>query len=159
MKKGFDKTSKQALVLGLISGLRATIALSIAAHYLSKQPNSTVAKSKFGFIQSPVTAIVTKLLSAAEITVDKLPFTANRIIAPQLLVRIAAGSFAGAIVSTANKDSVAKGILIGGATALASTYSSFYLRKNLSNSSYLKEPWTGVVEDALAVGSGVLLMR
>src|SRR5438128_12692064 len=107
MKKSFDKTTKQALVLGLISGLRATIAPSIAAHYLSKQPNSTLGKSKLGFFQSPVTAVITKLLSAGEFTVDKLPGTPNRIIPPQVLARVASGALAGAIISTANKDDVA----------------------------------------------------
>ena len=159
MKKPFDKTIKQAAGLGLIAGLRATIAPSIAAHYLSKQPSSSLAKSKLGFIQSPVTAIVTKALSAAEMSGDKLPNVPDRTIAPSLLARIASGALAGAIVSTANKDNVVKGIVIGGIAALASTYASFYLRKSISASSYLKEPWTGVVEDVLAIGSGVLIMR
>ncbi|MCW3106262.1 MAG: hypothetical protein JWQ09_768 [Segetibacter sp.] len=159
MKKSFDKTTKQALVLGLISGLRATIAPSIAAHYLSKQPNSTLAKSKLGFIQSPITAVITKVLSAAEFTGDKLPNTPNRIIAGQVLARVASGALAGAIISTANKDNVAKGVFIGGVAAVASTYASYYLRKNISKSSYLKEPWTGAVEEVIAIGSGVLLMR
>lgn len=159
MKKSFDKTTKQALVLGLISGLRTTIAPSIAAHYLSKQPNSFLAKSRLGFIQAPVTAIITKVLSAAEITTDKLPNTPDRIVAPQVLARIVSGAFAGAIVSTANKDNVAKGVLTGAGAALASTYASFYLRKSISSSSFIKEPWTGLLEDAVAIGSGVLLMR
>jgi uncharacterized membrane protein len=159
MKKSVDKTTKQALVLGLVSGLRATIALSVAAHYLSKHSNSGLAKSRLGFIQSPVTSIITKVFSAAEITGDKLPGIPDRIKAAGLLPRIASGALAGAIVSTANKDNVAKGVLIGGMAALASTYASFYLRKNISSSSYLTEPWAGAVEDVLAIGSGVLLMR
>ncbi len=154
-----EKTLIQIIGFGIISGMRTTFAPAITSHYLSKQHSTELSKSKLSFIQSPITSVVTKVLSAAEITGDKLPNTPNRIIAPQVLARVASGAFAGAVITTTNKDSIVKGILIGGAAALAATFATYYLRKYINTSTFIKEPITGVLEDALAIGIGVLLMR
>ncbi|HUP13844.1 MAG TPA: DUF4126 family protein [Niastella sp.] len=159
MNTAFDKTAKQALGLGLISGTRATLATTIAAHYLSRQTNKSLEKSRLGFIQRGATSVVTKVITAAEMAGDKLPNIPDRTIPPALFARVASGALSGAIVATANEEKVTRGIIIGGIAALASTYLLFFLRKKISDSGYLKEPWPGVVEDALAIGSGVLLMR
>lgn len=157
MKK--DKAIFQIIGLGIISGMRTTFAPAITSHYLSKESNTELSKSQLGFIQSPVAANVTKLLSAGEIIGDKLPNTPNRIVAPQVIARVVSGAFAGAVISTANRNSITKGVLIGGVTALAATFGTYYLRKFISESTFIKEPVTGVLEDVLAIGSGVLLMR
>lgn len=154
-----DKTLFQIAGLGIISGMRATFAAATIAHFFSNRHNKALSKSKLHFIQSPSAAIVTKILSAAEITTDKLPNTPDRIVAPQVMARVAAGAFAGAVITTANKDSIAKGILIGGITALAATFGTYYLRKYVGESTVIKEPVTGALEDILAVTGGVLLMK
>lgn len=159
MIKRNNKTVVRIVGLSIISGMRTTFAPAIAAHFLSKKPAAALSKSKLSFIQSPATAIVTKLLSAAEIAGDKLPNTPDRIVASQVLARVASGSFAGAVIATAENDSVAKGILLGSVTALAATFGTFYLRKYIDKSSVIKEPVTGALEDIVAVTSGVLLMR
>lgn len=159
MKKRQEKVLIQMIGLGVIAGMRTTFAPAIASHFLSKKHNAALSKSKLGFMQSPVTAIVTKVMSAGEIIVDKLPDTPNRIVAPQVMARTASGAFAGAVISAVNDDNTAKGILIGGATALAATFGTYYLRKYISENTFIKEPATGAVEDAIAIGCGALLMR
>lgn len=154
-----NKVITQIIGLGIISGMRSTFAPAIAAHYLSKNQNVNLAQSKLRFIQSATTAVVTKLFSLGEITGDKLPSTPDRIIIPSVIARSVSGAFAGAVITTANKENVAKGILIGGAAAFAATFATFYLRRYLDKSSPIKEPVTGVLEDALAIGSGILLMQ
>ena len=157
MKK--DKTLKQIIGLGIISGMRTTFSPAIVAHFLSIKQNPALAKSKLAFMQSPTAAVVTKLLSVAEITGDKLPSTPNRIVASQVTARVGAGAFAGAIIATAKKDKVTTGALIGGVTALAATFATFYLRKYISKNTFIKEPITGALEDAVALGSGFLIMK
>jgi uncharacterized membrane protein len=157
MKK--DNTTSKIIGLGIISGMRATFAPAIAAHYLSKQTNPALAKSQLGFIQSPVAAVVTKLLSLGEIVGDKLPNTPNRIAAPQVMARVASGAFAGAIISVLDKNSISKGILMGGAAALAATFTTFYLRRYISKATFIKEPVTGALEDVLAISAGIRIMR
>lgn len=154
-----DKTIIKVIGLGIISGMRTTFAPAIAAHYLSKQNSGALSKSKLGFMSTPTAAVITKVLSAAEITGDKLPDTPARIVAPQVMARVASGAFTGAVICTAAKESVVEGILLGGITALVATFGTYYLRKFISRESFIKEPATGVLEDALAIGSGVWLMR
>ena len=148
----------QIIGLGFISGMRTTFAPALTAHFFSKKPNAALAQSKLGFIQSPAAAIVTKLMAVAEIIGDKLPDTPDRTVAPQVMARVASGAFTGAVFSTANKDNVVKGILIGGATALAATFATFYARKYVSKNTFIKEPVTGAFEDAFAIESGILLL-
>lgn len=158
-----EKKNYQALTkiigLGIISGMRATFAPAVTSHYLSKERNDALSASKFRFIQSPVTANITKLLCLGEMVGDKLPNTPDRIMASSAIARAAAGAFAGAVICTANKDSVAKGILIGGVTAAVATFGTYYLRKYVSKNTFIKEPAAGAVEDAIAIAAGVLLMR
>lgn len=158
MKKN-NNSLLQIIGLGIISGMRATFAPAIAAHYLSKESNAALSTSKLHFIQTPTAAIITKLLCAAEIAGDKLPNTPDRIIAPQVIARVASGAFTGAVISAANKDSVATGILIGGAAALAATFGTYYLRKYIDKSTFIKEPLTGAFEDLFAIDMGVLIMK
>src|SRR3954451_10592421 len=125
MEKTFDKTTLEALGLGLISGTRATLATTIVAHYLSRQTNKSLEKSRLGFIQRGATAIITKVLTAAEIAGDKIPNVPDRTVPASLLARVGSGGLAGAIVARANDENVTKGIVIGGIAALASTYLLF----------------------------------
>ena len=154
-----DKTNKQIIGLGLIAGMRTTFAPAIAAHFFSKEQSEDLAESKLAFMQSPTAAVITKLLAAAEIIGDKLPQTPDRIITTSAAARVAAGAFAGTIVATARKENVTRAALLGGVTALASTFATFYLRRYISRNTVVKEPITGAFEDAVAVGTGFLTMR
>jgi uncharacterized membrane protein len=149
----------QTVGLGAVAGMRATMAPMVASHYLSNHPNPALSHSSLRFIQLPVTAVITKLLSAAEIAGDKLPNTPNRIVPAQLLARMASGAFVGATIFKANKLSVIDGILLGGASALAATFASFYLRKYADKIPFVKDPVAGAVEDAVALGTGLSIIK
>ena len=157
--KALQQATRMAIGLGAISGMRAAISPAIVSHYLRKNPDLSLDDSKLRFFQLPVAAIVTKVLGAAEITVDKLPNTPNRIVLPQVIARVTSGAFAGGIVFKANRQSLLKGMLIGGASALAATFVSFYLRKYLDKKTGIQDPIVGGIEDIIALGSGVLLMK
>ncbi|GAA4335018.1 hypothetical protein GCM10023149_42720 [Mucilaginibacter gynuensis] len=148
----------QAAGLGAIAGLRTTFAPAIASHYLSRHPNAAISNSKLSFIQSPVTAIITKILSAGEIVGDKLPTTPDRIAFPQILGRIGSGMFVGATIYKANKQSLLTGALVGGASALAASFAAFYLRRYIDKLPHVKDAVTGAVEDVIAIGSGIALL-
>jgi uncharacterized membrane protein len=159
MRKATKTAIKQAIGLGAVAGLRATVAPAVTSHFLSRHPSKVITASNFSFIQSPVTAVITKLLSAAEISGDKLPNTPNRIILPQIAARVVSGAFVGATVFKANRESAVRGMLIGGASALAATFASFYARKYLDKIPHVQDIFVAVAEDALAVGSGVKLIN
>lgn len=149
----------QTLGLGAVAGMRATMAPAVASHYLNNHPNPALSRSALRFIQLPVTALVTKLMSVAEITGDKIPDGPDRIVLPQVLARVASGAFVGATIFKANRQSVLEGILLGGASALAATYVTFYARKYADRLPFLKEPFSGVVEDAVALGTGISILK
>lgn len=149
----------QTVGLGAVAGMRATMAPMVASHYLSNHPNPALSRSSLRFIQMPVTAVITKLLSVAEITGDKIPDGPDRIHPAQLMARVASGAFVGATIFKANKLSVIDGILLGGASALVATFASFYLRKVVDEIPFVQEPMTGAVEDAVALGTGLSIIN
>lgn len=149
----------QTIGLGAVAGMRATLAPAVASHYLSNHPNPALSRSALRFIQMPVTALITKLLSAAEITGDKLPDTPNRTIPPQLLARVASGAFVGAVIYKANKQNMVEGMLLGGASALAATFASFYVRKYADKLPFVKDSVAGAVEDFVALGTGISIIK
>lgn len=159
MKITKDNVAKISAGLGAVAGMRVTLAPAIVSHFLSNSPNRALKKSKLAFMQSPAAGIITKVLGAAEITADKLPAAPDRISLPQLLPRVLSGALVGAVLFQAGKSSLVNGILIGGASALAASFASFYMRKSLSKLPYVKDPLLGAIEDVLAVRSGASLMK
>lgn len=157
------KTSKKIIVraigLGAVAGMRATVAPTVLSYFLNKHPSKALAKSGLSFLQSPITGIVTKVLTAGEFLGDQLPNGPNRIIFPQVAARVASGALAGAGVFRANKAGVAKGLILGGASALAVTFGSYYLRKYIDKKFHAKDSVVGGLEDLLSLASGWALMR
>ena len=159
MGKLIDKTFKQAAGFGMISGMRATIAPALVSHFLQERRSKTLHKSNLAFLESRGAALLTKVLSLAEITGDKIPGVPDRTSAPQLVARMASGAFVGGIIAKSNKDSIAKGVVIGGIAALASTYATFYLRKYAGKLPYLNDAVIGATEELIAIKGGAALMN
>lgn len=159
MKFTKDNVVQLSAGLGAVAGMRASIAPAIASHYLSKNPKKALAKSNLSFMQSPTTAAVTKVLGGAEFVADKMPGAPNRIAFAQILPRVLSGALVGAAIYQAGKKDATEGMLIGGVSALAATFVSFYARKLLGKIPYLKDPVLGAVEDVLAVRSGTSLFK
>lgn len=157
------KTSKKiiakAIGLGAIAGMRATVAPTVLSFFLNRHPSKTLAKSGLSFLQSPTTALITKVLTAGEFLGDKLPNGPNRIIFPQVAARVASGALAGAGLFRSNKAGVAKGLVLGGASALAVTFGSYYLRKYVDKKLHAKDRVVGGIEDLISLVSGWAVMR
>jgi hypothetical protein len=94
--KPHSKATRMAIGLG---GYFRNEAASprLSSHYLRKNPDLSLDDSKLRFFHLPVAAIVTKVLGAAEITVDSCQ-TPPQIVLPQVIAQVASGAFAGGIV-------------------------------------------------------------
>ena len=149
----------KAIGLGAVAGMRATVAPTILSFFLNRHPSKALAKSGLSFIQSPVTSLITKVLTGAEFMGDKLPNGPNRIIFPQVAVRVASGALAGAGLFRANKAGIAKGLILGGASALAVTFGTYYLRKYVDKKFHAKDSVVGGIEDLISLASGWAIMR
>ncbi|GAL86691.1 hypothetical protein MYP_3921 [Sporocytophaga myxococcoides] len=159
MKRNKKKAIKLALGLGAIAGMRATFAPSLASHLLTKKSFRGSLNSGLAFLQLPASNVITKIISAGEIVGDKLPSTPNRTSAPQLITRIISGALVGATIFQAYKQKRSTGLLLGGLSALAMTYASFYARKYFAEGYKIEDTIIGGIEDTIAIGTGARLIN
>ncbi|GGH13629.1 hypothetical protein [Mucilaginibacter phyllosphaerae] len=146
----------QSLGLGAVAGVRASAAPKIANYYSNGYKSSS-----FGIIrlvQSPITTIATSLLSAAEKERKRNTVAGDKLDLNQLGLHVASGAFAGAAIFRKNKQSMFKGMLIGGAAALATGIAGYYLRKHAAKLPDVVNHITDAFNDSFAYSSGVKLM-
>ncbi|UOE46478.1 DUF4126 family protein [Mucilaginibacter sp. SMC90] len=149
----------QVIGLGTLAGMRTLSAPVIATHMLSNNPSKKLQKSPLRFMQSTTVAAVLNVLSVTELIADKLPSTPNRIEPGGVAGRCLSGALAGASIYKAVGGKSLTGALIGGATAIAATYGSYYLRKNIVKANHIADPLIGAAEDALVIGAGFGLTK
>jgi len=159
MKRNRKKALKLALGLGAIAGMRATFAPSLASQFLNNKSFKSLSKSNLRFIQLPVSNVITKILSTGEIVGDKLPAAPDRTSAPQLITRVISGALVGATIFQAYKQKRITGIVLGGLSALAMTYASFYTRKYIAKAYKIEDTILGGIEDLIAIGTGAGLIK
>ena len=111
------------------------------------------------FMQSKTVATTLKVLALGEIAGDKLPSAPNRIKPAAISARVLSGALSGAAIYKATGSNAIAGALLGATAAFASTFGTFYLRKNVVKSSHIVDPVIGAIEDALVIGSGVGLSQ
>lgn len=156
-----DNAKNLWLVLGLgaVAGLRSMAAPAIASQVLANHPSSRLADSPLRFLQSPVTATISKLLAAGEMAGDKIPGISDRIAPPALIGRVASGALVGAAFCKAKGGNQLAGALLGSLAAVAGSYGGYYLRKEVGKRSGIADPILGALEDALVVASGIGLLE
>ncbi|MDB5118310.1 MAG: putative rane protein [Mucilaginibacter sp.] len=155
MKLKISKPLWQVLGVGLLAGMRSASAPAITSHILSHHHSKKLEKSPLNFLQSNTVANVLKVMAIAEFVGDKLPSAPNRIKPVVIAARCLSGALAGAGIFKASGGNVAIGALLGGTTAFASTFGSFFLRKSTVKTSGVIDPIIGAIEDALVIGAGV----
>lgn len=149
----------QVISLGTLAGMRTLSAPVITTHILSSNPSKKLEKSPLRFMQSTTVAAVLKVLSVTELIADKSPSTPNRIEPAGVAGRCLSGALAGASIYKAVGGKAWSGALIGGVAAIAATYGSYYLRKNIVKANHIADPWIGAAEDALVLGAGIGLNK
>lgn len=159
MKRNRKKAIKLALGLGAIAGMRASFAPTLASQFLNKKSFNRSLKSGLAFLQLPTSSVITKIISAGEIVGDKLPSTPNRTTAPQTILRIISGTLVGVTIFQAFKQKRLTGGLLGGLSALAITYASFYARKYIGEAYNIEDIIIGGIEDTIAIGTGAGLIN
>jgi len=153
-------TTRNQIVLGILSGMRSSAGLIGTSILIRQQAGAYFSPSPLvQFFNNDKTQAGLLLAGAAEIVVDKLPSTGNRIDAPMLTGRIISGALSGATIGTASGNKPSAGALVGGIAALASTFMFYYLRKTISKSSIVPDPFVGVAEDALTIAFGYFLIK
>lgn len=159
MKIKIEKPLWQTIGIGTLAGMRSASAPAITSYILSHHKTKALAKSGLSFMQTDVIASGLKYMAIAEFIGDKLPAAPNRIKPVSITARCISGALAGAGIFKASGGNAWLGALLGGSTAVASTFGSFFLRKATVKASGIIDPVLGALEDALVVGAGVGLAR
>jgi uncharacterized membrane protein len=146
-----------AFLIGVIGGLRTMTAPAVVAwaanrHWLNLD-NSTLV-----LIGSPVAVLVFTLGALVELVIDKLPSTPNRTRLLGLVGRSVLGGLSGAAVAVAGAQSIALGIVLGVAGAIAGAFAGYEVRKRLVRALKVPDFLIALLEDAVAIGGGLLIV-
>lgn len=155
MKIIITKPHWQVITLGMLAGMRSMAAPAISSRMLSRRHNKKLDDTPLDFMQSKTTANVMSGLALGEFVGDKLPQTGNRIAPAGLIGRCISGALSGAGIYKASGGKWYTGAALGGVTAIAATFGSFYLRKAVVKHSHLVDPIIGTIEDAIVLGAGI----
>lgn len=144
----------KAVGLGCIAGARAMAAPALLINHFHSKPSSRLGNSKLGFMQHSAPALASKFLMGGEFLGDKLPAAPNRISPNALIGRALSGMLVGATVYTSAGKRTATGALVGAASAVVSTYLTFFLRKKCGDACSVPDKFLGLAEDAIVLRAG-----
>ena len=142
-----------ALLLGIVSGLRAMTAPA-AASWGARLGVFAVAGTPMAFMGFKYTPIIFTVLAIGELINDKLPKTPSRKTPPQFITRIVTGALSGATVGAAY-HSLAVGLILGAIGAVVGTYGGAAVRGSLAKA-FGKDLLAALVEDVAAILLSIL---
>ena len=147
----------QVAGLGFLAGLRTTSPHAfLGAHFQGRE--AQLAGTPFRWLASPAAATVLTLMAGGELAVDKVPSIPARIEPPSLILRALSGASAGAVLSMARDRSPATGAILGAAAALVGSFAGYHARRALTHGGGLPDPPVALLEDALVIVGGQLLL-
>jgi uncharacterized membrane protein len=148
----------RALGLGAVAGIRSMSAPALLSRAASRGDIEGIEGTTFAFLASPRAARILTVLAVGEALADKLPFSPDRISPPGLVGRMASGGLVGAALFAAAQHRAAIGAGLGLLASAAASYPSYYLRVKTQERLGLPNWAVGLVEDALAEGTGLLAL-
>lgn len=151
------KIIAKAIGMGAAAGLRGVVAPTLVGYFLNYGADSLLSSPKTGSKKSLANTVITKVLSRSGDKNVKLPLNPNsRLLSRNSFGKIASGAMAGAGLYRANKGGAFKGLVLGGASALAVTVAGHYLQKYLHKKSNSGDPMLKAVGLLLSAGHHLL---
>jgi uncharacterized membrane protein len=146
-----------AFAIGLVAGLRSMTAPAIvswAAHLKWLDLHN----SFLAFLGSTAAAYILAVCALGELVVDKLPNTPSRTEPLGLLARFATGGLSGAALCAAANKSVVIGAVLGAVGGVGGGFVGYQLRTRLVRALGLPAIVVALLEDAIAIGGGFLIV-
>jgi uncharacterized membrane protein len=146
-----------AFLIGIVAGLRSLTApavVSWAAHRNWIDLHNT----PLSFMGSTVMVSIFVLLALGELVADQLPSTPSRTKPVGLIARIVLGGLSGACVAVAGAQSIVIGALLGAVGAVAGAFAGYEVRTRLVRALKVPDLVIAVLEDAVAIGGGLLIV-
>jgi uncharacterized membrane protein len=147
-------TPALALGIGAVAGLRTLTAPAVLA-WAAKRRWIRLGNSPFATIISARASKRITDFAVSELIADKLPFTPSRLKPGPLAARIVSGAVCGATICGVVKQPLKEGAVLGGLGAVAAAFAGYHMRRKLSHN--LPELGVALLEDALAIGGGILV--
>ncbi len=145
-----------ALLIGVIAGLRAMMAPAVVS-WAAALGWIDLDGTWASWIGHPVTVGLLTVLALVELVTDQLPRTPSRKTAPQFVVRMVTGGFAGMVLGTAfgyRWGSLGAGVV----GAVLGTLGGYEARRRLVAGTGGKDLPIALGEDVVAVGGGFLIV-
>ncbi len=143
--------------IGAVAGMRAMSAPAMITH-VAKAGLLSVGERQLELLSSPRAVYPTLVLAIGELIADKLPFMPKRTAVPSLIGRAITGGLSGAALASAKRRSRLIGAVIGAAAAVGAAYGAYHLRRQTVRKLKIPDPVVAVIEDALVVGCGMLVL-
>ena len=145
-----------AFGIGVIAGLRSMTAPA-AVSWIAHLHGPNLQGSHLGFMGSTPAVAIFTVLALAELVADKLPKTPNRTKPGPFSGRILMGSLSGATLSAGGGGPVVIGAIVGAIGALVGTFGGYQARTRTVGLLHAPDFVIALLEDAVAVGGGILL--
>jgi uncharacterized membrane protein len=145
-----------AFLIGVIAGLRALMAPSIVS-WAAGLGWIHLGSTPLNFLSHPVTRWILSVGAVGELVNDKLPKTPSRKVPPQFITRIVTGALSGAAIG-ASQQSLLGGLIAGAIGAVAGTLGGAELRGRLAAAIGGKDLPIALLEDAIAIVGGLLIV-
>jgi uncharacterized membrane protein len=146
-----------AFGIGVVAGLRTLTAPTLVS-WAARLGLLHVDGTWLSFLGYRWTPWIFSLLAVGELVNDKLPATPSRKTPPQFIGRVITGSFSGAAITIAS-GSMVGGLLAGAVGAVAGTLGGAELRSRLVKATGGRDFPIALLEDALAVVGGAILLK
>ncbi|GAB6388821.1 DUF4126 family protein [Stutzerimonas marianensis] len=142
-----------ALALGLVTGMRSTLAPTLVSRALAERDDLDQADEPARTLGAERTRQILMPLAAGELLGDKMPFAPDRTIAPSMLFRALSGGVTAAALAGVRREPIWLPAMVGATAALVASKIGLALRKP-----YQPHPLTnaalGLAEDSLALTLG-----
>ncbi|MBW3623911.1 MAG: DUF4126 family protein [Armatimonadetes bacterium] len=149
----------RALGMGAVAGMRSMTAPAILSYHAEKYHNPPLRNTPLEPLASENAPALLGMAAAGELLMDKMPFTPARTMLPSVIFRALSGAVAGAACTASEDGFERSGAVAGALAALAATYGMYHLRKNAGEATGLPDSVIALLEDALAVGTGIAALR
>jgi uncharacterized membrane protein len=146
-----------AFGIGIIAGLRSMTAPAVVS-WAARLGWLHLESTPLAFLGHAVTPYIVSFLALGELVADKLPKTPSRKTAVPFGARIVAGALSGAAVAAGGGQSAVAGAVAGALGAAAGTLGGYQLRTGLVRALKVPDFVVALLEDAVAVGGGLLLV-
>jgi len=114
--------------------------------------------SKLSFLHHTVSLVIFTLFALGEITADKLPKTPSRRLPGPLLLRLIFGGICAAALCISARSALLPGVSLGIIGVICGTFGGYSIRRWLTVGVGLPDFVIALLEDAVAVGGGMLIV-